>query len=491
MRRIVHFLFAALILLMCATPLALLALGVNSPNLEKRVLSGIPSLMSPTGSLNSHYMTDLDNFIADHFPLRTALISGWHGFNISILGQSGNSRVVLGRDHWLFFAETVRSYMGYDLLSPTEYARLDRILRLQAEYLASRGVAFLFTVAPNKSTVYPGLMPSRYTNRTAANALAELPANVGIDDYVNLRDLLRSAAMMNEDASASPLYMKTDSHWNNQGALLACSRLLEAAGAKIDHQLVTPYQSADMQERPDWQGDLAVMLFPSGPPQDVQQYYNVSQTYRYAKPIKSLEDLLIQTRKGSAGPDDSSATTSLLMFRDSFANALIPMLSEAFDTATYSRGVPYDYGLLDAADADLVLIEIAERNLRDWLQTPPRMPALPCLADEQWVSADPQPLELTAEAKADGQWLKISGRITAQPAGQILPADWTSILITCAGQTYEAFPVTSESDGSARFVLYLADGWSSGTQEITARILTGSGWQQAVAAIDLPQISAK
>ena len=70
-------------------------------------------------------------------------------------------------------------------------------------------------------------------------------------------------------------------------------------------------------------------------------------------------DIRIATRGGGSG--------KLLMFRDSFANAMIPFAASAFSEVRFERASPYadNIGLLDSFNADFVVAEIAERNLRD------------------------------------------------------------------------------------------------------------------------------
>jgi hypothetical protein len=284
----------------------------------------------------------------------------------------------------------------------------------------------------------------------------------------------------NAIGSSQLLYHRTDSHWNNRGALLACSRMLDQAGGVIGTELKTPYQAAAYTEKSDWQGDLAVMLYPSGPAPDIQQYYTVEQGSRYDRPLNSLEDILISTR--------GSGDYSLLMFRDSFANALIPILSESFKDVTYSRAVPYNYALLDKTPADLVILEIVERNLRNWLESPPKMPAIAIPgekpADTDLLAVYSMP-DLVLSAGKDQTYLKITGQLS----GDLVGPDWTRVLISVGPNLYEAFPVTptNQDDAIASFVLYLDAGqWQTGSSEIEIFLKTGAGWILAFETLDLP-----
>lgn len=459
MNKVIAIIFIVIILLMCSVPLALALLGFNSPSVEKRAPAPFPSLFSVSGEVNSNFTADLDSYIADNFPLRTLLISSWHQLNISLLGQTGNSSVVLGDDGWLFFADSVPSYLGQDAFTAAEYSRLDTILRLQAEYLASRGIKFLYTVAPNKSTIYPDLMPDRYTCKTDANALAGVAVHLATPGYIDLRSLLTTAADGSE-----PLYHRTDSHWNNRGALIAFLEILNQASPLLGLNLATPYQSAGVSETASWEGDLAAMLFPSGPALDIQQHFQVEQSYRYTRPLKSLEDLQIMTR--------SDGERSLLMFRDSFANALIPMISETFADAAYSRGVPYDYTLLDKMEADLVILEIVERNLATWLDTPPRMPVQSLAGEKPATQAAVVEMKMTAESESG--YIKVSGQLT----GNAIDASWTRVLMSIGGLLFEAFPVTFDGQTeTAGFVLYFtADAFVTLPAACQIMVQIDSGW---------------
>lgn len=461
MIRSVKIFFIALVLLMCVTPLTLTMIGVDSPSVEKKSLASAPRLILADGSLNQSFTRDLDQYIADHFPLRTLLISAWHFLNTRLLGQTGNDQVILGRDGWLFYAPTVAAFTAGDNFMPAELARLDRILQLQRDYLAGRGISFIYTVVPNKNTIYPGQMPSRYDNRIADNALASLTQHLKTPGYLDLRQLLTDRASQQQKL----LYHLTDSHWNNRGALIALDALLGQASQQLGFSLVNPYSDAASHEAADWSGDLAVMLYPVGPQPDLQQYFDVEPGFRYTRPLRSLEDLLIMTKGSGQG--------SLLMFRDSFANALIPMLSESFAEVTYSRAVPYDYALLDKTDADLVVLEIVERNLSDWLTRPPRLPAV------EYAGGLPptQPglsKKIALDQHEDDGWLKISGQI----AGHTNLSGWSQVLVKIDGQLFEALPVTDlDQPDLVNFTLYLAEDNNQDHLKITeVMVSTDHGW---------------
>lgn len=402
------FLFALFFFACCITPLIASFLGFETPNLEKRTLAAKPTLIV-NGEINLKYTNQFDDWYGDTFSFRTYLISGWHGLNRLIPENSFNERVISGKGGWLYFSDTLDDYLRYKPLSDLELARCKTILDMQAKWLHDQDIAFIFTVAPNKNSIYPEFMPNKYKQADGLDKADQL-AKSNIPSYVDLFSLIQSEITDRMD-QADLFYHKEDSHWNNTGARMVSEHLL--ANAKELMQSDLPLENLPGQPieyRQDWLGDLSVMLFPSGPKPDWQHYYSENAKYSYTRPIRSLEDMTITTQS-------DQGQTNLLMFRDSFANALIPMLSPAFQQAVYSRALPIDYRLIDEAEADIVIIEIVERNLRNIIESAPIMPARALAEVPHAMIESGQKITLQSESdivliKADeGIFVRLGGKI--------------------------------------------------------------------------------
>jgi hypothetical protein len=507
----IRFLFCCLFFLVCFLPLFGTLAGIETPNLEKRTLASRPPLFADQ-TLNRDFTSQFDAYFSDQFTFRTYLISGWHQVNHLLLQQSGNERVIVGKDGWLFFRDTLDDYLGVNRLDGVALSRLDRLLHLQQSWLARRGIAWIFVVAPNKHSVYPQMMPDHLRPIHAAGNLDLLKPALADNHYLDLESLLAAAAVLSD----KPIYHSTDSHWNNYGARIAAQAILAAGGQSVPGlKLETPADAPYRLVR-DWTGDLAVMMNPSGPDPDWQFRYDTKTSYRYDKAIRSMEDIWI-------GTHNSTGHGTLLMFRDSFANALIPLLSESFARAVYSRAVPLDFSLVESEQPDLVVLEIVERNLTQLLEKPPRLPqdALPenaqLLAEIRSGLSD-QPLSLSADdislqATTSGLWLKISGLwpdgILQQSVDQVLVGlpEFTGTTISENKFTadasdrsasdppdlvyYEACPIADVNvldwQRNGGFTIYLDLGpWLPGPRPLRLFLHAGDHWLQADLAVTLP-----
>ncbi len=101
------------------------------------------------------------------------------------------------------------------------------------------------------------------------------------------------------------------------------------------------------------------MLYPLATTPEEEVYYDRQTTFAYVGEVGSNFDPKITT----VNPVKEG---SLVMFRDSFGNALLPFMADAYSSAYFSRGVPYQMSEVDEKNADTVIVERAERFLRKW-----------------------------------------------------------------------------------------------------------------------------
>ena len=169
------------------------------------------------------------------------------------------------------------------------------------------------------------------------------------------------------------------------------------------------------------------MLYPAGNKTESGLTLVRERTFSYVGAVHGPDDLLIRTTcDAQAG--------SLLMFRDSFGNALHEDMAESFGAACFSRAMPYDLTLLQSERADTLIIELVERNLVRLATQPPIMPGpvRQLTASEKTASA--QITLAQRESKLDG-CVQYTGTLSCEAM------DWDSpIYLLLDGAVYEACP---------------------------------------------------
>jgi len=431
MKKSIGIIFVVLFFGLCLVPSLGIFSGRTNTNSEKRTLAVMPDIITNQG-INGEFTKQYDDYFTDNFAFRSDLITLDAFLYADVFGQSVSDQVIVGKDGWLFFEPAVNDYKKTDLLTDNEIYRIYRTLCIQKLYLENNGIDFIFTVAPNKESIYGAYMPDRYLVEGGLNNFEKLSALFADQnfDYVNLHEVLRSG----REAGSLQLYHKMDTHWNNAGAMLAFNALLTKVAALDNSFLFDSGNNLIPHKEISWYGDLSGMLYPTANLLDMQYIFDVKKKYTALRPIKSLEDLTIQTTCPTGSLD-------LLMFRDSFANALIPLFSNAFASVNYSRAVPYDYTQIDTG-TDVVILEIAERNLSNIIKEAPIVPTRQIDLNVSLVQAG---LETKVKTEDQGGFIRIAGLAILPQYSQDANYD-IYIRLQTGDKTYtfETFPILED-----------------------------------------------
>lgn len=278
--------------------------------------------------------------------------SGWISLRNRMLENvfqtSGTDQVVVGEDGWLYYGETSGHFTGENRLTEAELAGVLDYLEALSVYFAQRDIQFVFVCAPNKNTIYPEFMPDNFLQAPGSDAqrvVAGLQARQVVSP-----DLVEIFGKKEE-----LLYHQLDSHWNNRGAAIAGETVLKLVGKDLS------YSHLDFAVRQDFDGDLEDMLYPDGlTTKDSQVYYKHVFTYQYLSTVRTMMEMEITTKR-------EDQTGSLLMVRDSFGSSLIPYMADAFGEGYFTRQSMTQV-LSETEGYDVVVLEIAERNLRNLLK---------------------------------------------------------------------------------------------------------------------------
>ncbi len=413
--KIIYNVFITLFLCVCLLPLAAMTIvGESEPAANELPISR-PELIEPGGGLNTEYTSQLTEYIANRFAFRRELVTAWSKVN-ALFGSSAQEQVILGRDGWLFFSETLEDYMGLGL-SEGLLQNAANNLALMQEYAESRGQSFVFTIAPNKNSLYPQYMPGRCAQSRESSNAARLAALLG-ERGVNYVDLFSAFA------GKEVLYYSGDSHWNSKGAALAADSILARAGRESD------YFSQDFSPGAEHLGDLYEMLYPALPPAERDIAGELPFSYQCLDDPANGSAMNIRT-------ENPGKTGSLLCYRDSFGIALYPYLAESFGSAHFSRAAAYD---LTAGDSDCIIIELVERNIDYLVEYAPRFPA----PKRQLSGAVASDASVTVSIAAGGDGLsQFSGSIP-----QDMCDAGSRVYVSCGGAVYEACVLRGEGQES-------------------------------------------
>ena len=329
----IFFVFSILVILFTVIDI------INSPNefseLENRKLSQMP-ILSLKSYIDTSFSSDYEKYINDQFFLR----DNWIDLKSRIeylLGKRENNDIIFGKENYLFKKFTT---FNDEMLENN----LNSIITFTNNY--NKEVDFF--IIPNSYAVYDELTPrylplvDQLSLINSINSYLSLKSN----DHINTINVAEELLKNKDDY----IYYKTDHHWTSYGAYLAYLTYMDYLGLEIvdinnlekitinnflgtyynrskyfkaDSDLITYYNILGLHIEIDGKEKLSLMdldKFKGSDKYSAFLWGNNGLT-------KVINENISEERKGS----------SILIFKDSYANSFIQFLS-------------YNYEIIDIID---------------------------------------------------------------------------------------------------------------------------------------------
>ena len=344
-------------------------LGGAAIKWEKRRASTWPAmalLKSP-----AQFGADFSQAFADRFGMRSVFIVLQHWALVDIFGVSPVWNVMIGRDGWLIWLgedgqSLDRHYRGVRVMPDIEADSYVAEVKRRNEYLRARGIAYLTVIVPEKFTIYPEYLPAWVAPSPHPSLLARTMDRLAKDGsvaYVDLRPLLHGAK---GTTGPEPLYYQTDTHWNLAGAGVGYSAIMRKVQELLPRRIPSvalPVRPPYVAGRDLYWGDLARVM---GIPFRFREpdYLPLAKVRRDPGSV-GLRARLMTPDKDSYKVYGRPDTTlpRLLMYRDSMAIALMPMIAENFSRSVFVNASSLDKQQVAGEHPDIVIDEIVERGM--------------------------------------------------------------------------------------------------------------------------------
>ena len=368
MKRVLVALFLAVIVL----PLAANIAGIDGadPGGENRELASFPQTDGTWRSL-ADYPNGLNAWFDDHFGFRSLLVRWYGESRLFGFGVSPSAAVVKGQHGWFFYADdkSVDDYAQVEPMTPVALDNWRAAVTRARDWLRSRGVAYVFTIAPDKHLVYSEEMPPTIVRVSDVSRTDQL--------FTTLQDTAIAVDVrpsLFEAKTAERIYQQTDTHWNDRGALVAYQRIIGAVRARVPStpaawtradfdpvdRVVEGLDLAGMMGLKRVLREVDMTLVPRRP----RRAYVVEPAG--AKPTAEEGRLVTQL-------DDPSLPRAVI-FRDSFVSRLVPFLSEHFSRAVYLWQNDFDATVIEQEHPDVVIQELVGRHLYGFIPSPELVP---------------------------------------------------------------------------------------------------------------------
>ena len=338
---------------------------------ENRTLAAFPS-WDGTWKSATDYPDAFTAWFEDHFAFRAPLVRWYAEGRLFALGMSPSTAVIEGDGGWLYYAEDggAEDYASAAPLAPGEVAAWREAIVRARDWLRRRGIAYVFTIAPDKHVIYPEHVPPtirRVHAQSRTDQILEAIEGTGVI-AVDTRPALWRAK------TDERIFDLTDTHWNDRGALPAYREIIEGVRRQVPSTpLAWTREDFEPVERESPGKDLAGMIGLKNVLHETELRL-VPKRRRRARVVEPAGgDPTAEAGRLVTVIDDSTLPRAVI-FRDSFASRLAPFLSEHFSRAVYLWQNDFDAGVVLEEHPDVVIEEIVGRHLYGFIASPELVP---------------------------------------------------------------------------------------------------------------------
>ncbi len=330
---------------------------------EKRELAE-----KPVFSLRSEdmlkYPRRYEAYFNDHFGYRIWLIRVHHRTKFQLLGMTPSPSVMIGKEGWYFYARerVVEYYRATIPFSEEQLAEWQQVLEERRNWLAERGIRFLFVIPPGKHTLYAEYLPDWMTRVGKKSRLDQFLEHMQASSDVEILDL-RDAFF--EAKKRERIYHRTDTHWNDVGVFVACREIILRLSKWFPAAKPSPESDFTCKRVLGPGLDLARML---GQQKSIKEemLVLVPKKPRLAQRVDAADIAAMQRCKKRGETIvtecENGQIPRAVMFRDSMAVALVPFLSEHFGRIVYLWTYGWEAEIIERERPDVVIYEMGERQ---------------------------------------------------------------------------------------------------------------------------------
>ena len=338
---------------------------------EKRLTTNFPK--KDTISIRK-YTIQLENYLNDQLQGQNKFTTINNRIRYSMFSElSTNKLVHFGEDGWLFDISG-KAKIVYENKNPytiDELKQITSLLQNRNNWLKKLGIKYyvVFPLMPHHFyNEYVGKKLFKFNKETQLNQVITYLKN---NSDIDIIDINTSMAMAKK-TSHKDLYYKVDTHWNYYGAYIAYKAIIKHI-QKDFKNLKNPIPDADI----NWnilyneEGDLARLVSLN---HDLfrKDYFPSNANINNAQKTISKNDLgYLMSGPILTYQSSDTLAPKMLMFRDSYANNLIPYFSWQFSKHTYVWSTLFYPKIILSEKPDIVITEMMESTITELLKENP------------------------------------------------------------------------------------------------------------------------
>lgn len=343
-------------------------------NIENRTLAAKPELTKER-LLNGNYFSGWEEYMSDHIISRDEMIKSYTLLNMKILGKKKINNIIIGKENTLlpyYTDELVENLNNYLNNLPIMIQNLKNL----KEHIKDNGGEFIFVGLPGQSSYFSNRYQNYFQNMDDYFNQNEKEMFQGLEKekikYINMNNVFNQE-------SDDKYYLKTDHHFSYLGAYKTYVEIISKVKEEINQKISEPMELSQWNittlEEPVLGSRNRQIYFLQDTDEKISIAYP-KEAVEYEKKVNGVVDnQLYYINEGERpsygvymGGDHAEVIIdtnrgdlpNLLIFGDSFTNALEPLLFYHFnqtrilDLRHYKEMDLYEY--IDKHKPDVVIM---------------------------------------------------------------------------------------------------------------------------------------
>ena len=340
-------------------------IDITRPPDENRLPAPKPHWSQWTLAGTQPFFAGTEIYFNDHFGFRKRLIRWCQQWKSRLYRDESGHKVLLGQHGWMFTGELqmIEHYLGIAKFTPAQLQSWQTLLEKRRDWLAVRGIKYLFIVAPDKQDIYPEELPDWLQAAAATHCETKLDQFLQYMKEHSTVQILDLRPVLLAHKKLGPLYLQNDSHWNFLGGFIAAQEIIRTLNQIIPG--VPPLRLDDFtwSNTPAIGGDLALLI--GKQPAEKYSYTFTSKPGVVApvvQPAANIVSVWDHHKTSYISENPAPLAVNAVCFTDSFGIAWRQFFGYSFKRIVFmTEHREFNTKVLEANPPQVVVNEILER----------------------------------------------------------------------------------------------------------------------------------
>lgn len=309
---------------------------------------------------------NITKWISDNIGFRDYMINIKSYLNYNIMNISPTKLVVIGKEGWLFYTgdNNLEIASGKYPLDNKTLENISVSMYKCQQNLERYGIKFITTIGPSKATIYPEFIKgiNKITDITPIDIVRDK-----INSSIHFIDIKKDIIMYKKANPENLLYWKGDTHWTQLSGYIGYLAILNKINNLYKNENITIHPAQVVYKNMSKNSGDLVHMFGKVKPKNIEYNYYiptvVGKTYKQDESKKNDLIRFVKNKKFLQYYINEKAGNrqTLLIFGDSFLEAMLPFISQSFYKTVFFRYY-INNDIIDIVQPDIVLILNTERS---------------------------------------------------------------------------------------------------------------------------------